>query len=249
MHQASSGVTLRKGLVVVIGPPTISLRTSGRHRVRIVTGGLDNRQPAERDPPYAGKLPLQEYDRDGLGLDFRQRTSLVVIGSVETSIMGATIDAVKALIVPAVIALILFIVTNFVLLPLWRHYQLRYSQYIPVQSITDRTSSARIRMQAFMARWLVPSNWRRARVERGGDADDEEDGLSEDLDFLSVDGEELGRVYAGAGDVGGRHALSLDAHGGNQVDSASRLSRDLEQGFRDDSDDDEDEESDPRQRR
>ncbi|KAH7033424.1 uncharacterized protein B0I36DRAFT_321391 [Microdochium trichocladiopsis] len=164
--------------------------------------------------------------------------------------MGATIEAMKALIVPAVIALILFLLTTYVALPLWRHYQLRYSQYIPVNTISDRTSSARIRVQAFMARWLVPSNWRRTRVERGGNADDDDDdGLSEDLDFLSADGEELGRVYAGADDTAARrHALSLDAQYVNRVDSTSRLSRDLEQGFRDDSDDDDDE-GDPRQRR
>ncbi|KXJ93273.1 hypothetical protein Micbo1qcDRAFT_54453 [Microdochium bolleyi] len=163
--------------------------------------------------------------------------------------MGATVDALKALVVPAVIALILFIVTSYVLLPLWRHYQLRYSQYIPVHTISDRTSSARTRMQAFMGRWLVPSNWRRTRVERGGNGDDDdEDGLSEDLDFLSANGgEELGRVYAGPDSIrDSRHALSLDAQYANRMDSTSRLSRDLEQGFRDDS---EEEESDPRQRR
>ena len=126
--------------------------------------------------------------------------------------------------VPAVIALILFIVTSYVLLPLWRHYQLRYSQYIPVHTISDRTSSVRVRMQALMARWLVPSNWRRTRVERGGNEDD--DGLSDDGEFLPVDGEELGSVFANTNNAGARrHDLPGGGQYANQADSTSRLSR------------------------
>lgn len=78
-----------------------------------------------------------------------------------------------------------------------------------------------------IARWLVPSRWRfnsRDRVVIG--ADD-----ASDIGFSSEEGEELDDV-----DDDRRHALSLDTHIPVHTDSIRRLSRDLEEGFRDDSD-------------
>lgn len=82
-------------------------------------------------------------------------------------------------------------------------------------------------MQDAALRLLLPSTWRRHyheefRFEAGDDSSEE-----------GEDGEELAIVDA----IDDRHreALSLDSRRVRQ-DSQRRLSRDLEQGFRDDSD-------------
>ncbi|KAI1135108.1 hypothetical protein F5Y05DRAFT_182403 [Hypoxylon sp. FL0543] len=144
--------------------------------------------------------------------------------------MGSTLSVVKTLIIPAVISLILFLVSTYVLVPLWRHYRTRYSQYLPLDTISTHTSSIRGRVQTTIARWLLPSRWRlnlRERLVVGDDASD--------LGFSSEEGEELDEV-----DDDRRHALSLDTHSPEHVDSMRRLSRDLEEGFRDDSDEEDD---------
>ncbi|KAI4864641.1 hypothetical protein F4820DRAFT_422966 [Hypoxylon rubiginosum] len=145
--------------------------------------------------------------------------------------MGPTISVVKTLIVPAVISLILFLLSSYVLVPLWRFYHARYSHYLPLDTISNHTSSMRVRIQDAIARWLIPSRWRIG----GGDrvvvgADD-----ASDLGFSSEEGEELDEV-----DDDRRHALSLDTHHVDGTDSMRRLSRDLEEGFRDDSDEEDD---------
>ncbi|WQF86537.1 hypothetical protein CDEST_11551 [Colletotrichum destructivum] len=143
--------------------------------------------------------------------------------------MGATMSVVKTLIVPAVISLILFVVSTYVLIPLWRRWRSRYSQYLPIDTISTSTVSLRHRMQNGIARLMVPSTWRRNAHERiviAADASD--DG------FTSEDGEELGEVGEDT-----RRALAEDARRGRH-DSTRRLSRDLEEGFRDDSDDEDD---------
>lgn len=58
---------------------------------------------------------------------------------------------------------------------------------------------------------------------------------SSDIGFSSEEGEELDEV-----DDDRRHALSLDNHNQEHTDSIRRLSRDLEEGFRDDSEEEDD---------
>ncbi|KAI0515460.1 hypothetical protein F5B22DRAFT_646735 [Xylaria bambusicola] len=83
-------------------------------------------------------------------------------------------------------------------------------------------------MQNAVARWIASSSrWRLRSRDRVAVADDESD-----IGFSSEDGEELNEV-----DEDRRHALSLDT-GHQHTGSDRRLSRDLEEGFRDDSDDD-----------
>ncbi|EHA47410.1 hypothetical protein MGG_12139 [Pyricularia oryzae 70-15] len=142
--------------------------------------------------------------------------------------MGATISVIKSLIVPAVIALLLFLLISYVVVPVWQRYQNRYSQYIPLDSITDRTSSIRHRLQGSIARYLNPSSWRSEHdaIVMGG-------GLREDVseeDYDSELGEELGDVVDN-----GRTRSEL-SNQNQRPDLARRLSRDLEQGFIDDSD-------------
>ncbi|KAK7967857.1 uncharacterized protein PG986_002134 [Apiospora aurea] len=128
--------------------------------------------------------------------------------------MGEKVAAAKTLVIPAVISLLLFVVMSYVLVPLWRQYRSRYSHYLPLDTISNHTSGA----------WGI-----RDRLVQADDASD--------AGFES-DGEELEDVLDNLSDDR-RHALSLDANV-DHTDSIRRLSRDLEEGFRDDSDDEAD---------
>ncbi|KAI1154285.1 hypothetical protein F4825DRAFT_448614 [Nemania diffusa] len=143
--------------------------------------------------------------------------------------MGTMLSVIKTLLVPALISLVLFLLSTYVILPVWRYYRNRYSQYLPLDTISTQTTSLRIRIQDAIARWISSSSrWRLRARDRGTVVDDNES----DLGFSSEEGEELNEV-----DEDRRHALSLDTHH-QHTDSDRRLSRDLEEGFRDDSDDD-----------
>ncbi|KAK3297537.1 uncharacterized protein B0H64DRAFT_126034 [Chaetomium fimeti] len=137
--------------------------------------------------------------------------------------MGSTFAVIKTLIVPAVISLVLFLVATFVLVPLWQRYRNRYSQYLPLETISNQTLSLRARMQGAVVRFMAPSAWR-ARAS---------DGIvvAERGSFDSEEGEELGDVD----ETTARRVL--DQQRDDPVDSTRRLSRDLEEGFMDDSDD------------
>ncbi|KAH9904662.1 hypothetical protein F4778DRAFT_779849 [Xylariomycetidae sp. FL2044] len=150
--------------------------------------------------------------------------------------MGATVSVVKTLIVPAVISLLLFLVSTYIIFPLWQRYRNRYSQYLPLESLSNRTTSLRARVQDAVARWLLPSRWRMPTSDRivvGGTEGSE-------MDYSSEEGEELDEVFDDDDDdERRRHALSFESHGAND-DSSRRLSRDLEEGFRDDSEEEND---------
>ncbi|KAJ6781013.1 hypothetical protein PWT90_10104 [Aphanocladium album] len=126
--------------------------------------------------------------------------------------MGAAVSGIKTLIIPATIAFAVFLVVTFAVLPLWRRYRNRYSQYLPLDSLGS--SSLRDRIANRLASLTLPSTWRqdRGRFAATGAADS--------------DGEELGHVEDGG-----------FAQTGFGSDDTVRLSRDLEEGFIDDSDD------------
>ena len=120
---------------------------------------------------------------------------------------------------------------------MWKRYRGRYSNYLPLDTISTHTSSVRERIHAALvraaARWLLPSSWRTDfEREQAAFARGEAQGFEED------EGEELYAVE----DVESnrREALSLDVHRGID-DTGRRLSRELEEGFKDDSDESEDE--------
>ncbi|KAK3945043.1 hypothetical protein QBC46DRAFT_372602 [Diplogelasinospora grovesii] len=142
--------------------------------------------------------------------------------------MGATASVIKTLVIPALISLILFLVSTYVLIPLWLRYRNRYSQYLPLETISNQTSSLRTRLQNGIGSLLVPSTWRRRLQDRLVVADR----TSSDGDYDSEEGEELGDVDEPTTDR--RRVLDLGRH--PVVDDTRRLSRDLEEGFRDDSD-------------
>ncbi|KAH6893205.1 hypothetical protein B0T10DRAFT_559204 [Thelonectria olida] len=142
--------------------------------------------------------------------------------------MGSTVSVIKTLIVPAVISLLIFVLLTYILIPAWRHYRNRYSQYLPLDSLSTQTTTLRQRIAARLTSIPFPVRWRpegslvfasRASSDAGLDDDDD------------LDGEELGHVHEDTWRV-----MDREAQGG-RADNTRRLSRDLEEGFRDDSDD------------
>ncbi|SPJ79412.1 uncharacterized protein FTOL_07803 [Fusarium torulosum] len=129
-------------------------------------------------------------------------------------------SVIKTLVVPAVISLLLFILFTYVLIPLWHRYA-RYSQYLPLDTLSSQTSSLRQRITSRIA------TWRSNRGVAFASDDLSDDGLGDDDD----DGEELGNV-----DEDTWRQMEADTRAA-RPDNNRRLSRDLEEGFRDDSDD------------
>jgi len=138
------------------------------------------------------------------------------------------LSVLKTLIIPAIISLLLYLIVSYVVVPVWKRYRGRYSHYLPLETISTQTTSFRQRIQSGLVRWLLPSTW---RSDFGRHTVSAQDGSS---DFDEDEGEELYEV-----DDHRREALSLDARRG-RMDDGARLSRDLEEGFKDDSDDEDD---------
>ena len=107
--------------------------------------------------------------------------------------------------------------STYVLLPLYRRYRQRYSQYLPIDRISDRisdrTSGFRYRVQTAIASMMMPSMWRRNRVVIA--EANSEDG------FESEEGEELGDV----GDDWDRDRELPTEPGHERPDLERRLSR------------------------
>ncbi|KAH6684539.1 hypothetical protein B0J14DRAFT_555499 [Halenospora varia] len=157
----------------------------------------------------------------------------------DTSKMGSTLSLLKTLIIPAIISLILYLIISYAIVPVWKRYRGRYSNYLPLETISTQTTSLRERIQSALAGLLVPSSWR-AHFSRSRYTVSAQDGTGSDFD--EDEGEELYDV-----DENRREALSLDARRGRD-DDGRRLSRDLEEGFKDDSDDEEEDEDSRRRR-
>ncbi|RSL93157.1 hypothetical protein CEP52_013394 [Fusarium oligoseptatum] len=135
--------------------------------------------------------------------------------------MGASTSMIKTLAVPAVVSLILFLLSTYVLIPLWRRYA-RYSQYLPLDSLSSQTLSLRDRITSRISAWRLNRN-----ATFSSDTGSE-DGLDDE------DGEELGHV-----DEATWRQMEADTRAA-RPDNTRRLSRDLEEGFRDDSDEESD---------
>ncbi|KAI1005291.1 hypothetical protein K3495_g2926 [Podosphaera aphanis] len=147
----------------------------------------------------------------------------------EDSVSVGVFSVFKTLTITAIISLILYIVLSFLVVPIWKRYRGRYSTYLPLERITSQTTSLQQRVQTAVINYLVPSSWTTQflRNQHLASAD-------EVSDFDEDDGEELFEV-----DRNRREALSLDARRDHN-DEGNRLSRDLEEGFKDDSDSDND---------
>lgn len=133
---------------------------------------------------------------------------------------------VQTALVPLLISLALFVALTYVVLPLYRRHRARYAQYLPLQHISHRTSSLRERFFEQLRTLLLPSS---RRHSDGGRRDSSEHSLFDD----DEDGEGMVGL---AVDAGRRRELERGAEGSDGQDDR-RLSRELEEVFRDDSDD------------
>ncbi|CAP73142.1 uncharacterized protein PODANS_2_5550 [Podospora anserina S mat+] len=114
----------------------------------------------------------------------------------------------QTLVVPAIISLILFLLSTFVLYPLWQRYRNRYSQYLPIDTLSEQTSSLRARITGGLSSLIFTSRWSTGFADRlvvGGRPS-----------FDSEDGEELEDVDESTGRGGNI---------GDSIDSSRRLSR------------------------
>ncbi|KAK5468064.1 hypothetical protein LTS15_001037 [Exophiala xenobiotica] len=158
----------------------------------------------------------------------------------------------KTVLIPVFIAAALYLVVFHALLPLYRRHRARYSQYLPLQSTSLSShlpealqpSSLRDRLSAVFLRLFLPSTWafrnrfnrRDSVVSADGELFDVESGEA----MVGFDVQDRNRRRDGMErQVSNMVAATRTA---NQVqnaamDSDRRLSRDLEEGFRDDSED------------
>ncbi|KOS21343.1 hypothetical protein ESCO_006733 [Escovopsis weberi] len=171
--------------------------------------------------------------------------------------MAGTLNVIKVLIVPAIVSLTIFLLLTFLLIPFWRRYRLRYAQYLPLANInanleglSSRTSSLRDRIANYLFNLAFVSSWRSNRhlarasavsgADNGDDDDDDDDSSGDDAAAIralsaQMDGEELSAVR-----VETLRAWESHARAAMRPEYTRRLSRELEEGFRDDSDEEPD---------
>ncbi|PWY83034.1 hypothetical protein BO70DRAFT_361972 [Aspergillus heteromorphus CBS 117.55] len=136
--------------------------------------------------------------------------------------MGSATSFAKTIIVPAVISLSLYLLFSFVIIPFFRRYHQRYSQYLPLHTISAHTTTLRDRIADALMRRFLPSSWRQSH-------------LDDPSDNISIYDEE-GEIMVGMDmDPSRREALER-RRSSISAGAESRLSRELEAGFMDDSD-------------
>ncbi|KAL4801704.1 hypothetical protein BDV18DRAFT_72138 [Aspergillus unguis] len=137
--------------------------------------------------------------------------------------MGSASSLAKTLLIPAVISLVLYVLISFLIVPFFRRYHQRYSQYLPLETITARTSSLWERMLDAIMRRFLPSTWRQQAH------------ISDANDNVSILDEE-GEIMVGM-NMDDAHREALERRRSTVAEDEGRLSRELEEGFIDDSDD------------
>ncbi|KIX10540.1 uncharacterized protein Z518_01623 [Rhinocladiella mackenziei CBS 650.93] len=162
----------------------------------------------------------------------------------------------KTILLPMFISAILYLLIFHALLPLYRRHRARYSQYLPLQSTSLSShlpeslqpSSLRDRLSTLILRLFLPSTWafrnryirRNSVVSADGELFDEESGEA----MVGFDVQDRTRRRDGMErQVSNMNAASRTVSGVEDAgsDSNRRLSRELEEGFRDDSEDEGDE--------
>ncbi|KAI9695573.1 MAG: hypothetical protein M1836_006413 [Candelina mexicana] len=143
------------------------------------------------------------------------------------SAMSGILGFLKTILTPALVSLFLYILSSYVLLPIYRTHRSRYQSYIPLPTnLTTTTDNLRQRLTSF----LLPSSRRQRNVYHSTSSESESEGL-----FSEEEGEGMVRFEISEGR---REALAREGRmGGTEGDG--RLSRDLEEGFKDDDSDDE----------
>lgn len=125
-------------------------------------------------------------------------------------------------------------------MPLYHNHYARYSQYLPLDTLSSRTSSFRSRIASTLGRYLLPSHmrWRSELGDHRGSLDDLYFGEEEGESMVGFDVNRRERSVRG-----GRVVSAVE------IDSQRRLSRDLEGGFMDSGDDEEEDSANDDRRR
>ncbi|OKL56940.1 hypothetical protein UA08_07913 [Talaromyces atroroseus] len=159
--------------------------------------------------------------------------------------MGSSLD--MTLIIPALISLAIYLLFSYLIIPFFRRYRQRYSQYLPLSRISAHTLPLRERIGDALMHFFLPSTWRlrRHQVVVGTEGDESPDGNSrhrrDNSDSISIFDEE-GENMADMNYMSEARREALEARRSTS-DAQVRLGRDLEEGFMDDSDEEEEEEA------
>ncbi|KYK61630.1 hypothetical protein DCS_02773 [Drechmeria coniospora] len=143
---------------------------------------------------------------------------------------------IKTLFVPAIISLVVFLALTFVLVPFWRRYRSRYSQYLPLDTISNHTTSLRHRIMGRFTTFTPLSTFLSGRFPAGVVPGSSVLGSASPTDGETgdEDGEELE-------DVDEETWRAIDWRVSSiRPDLSTRLGRELEAGFMDDSDEGDD---------
>ncbi|EKV12120.1 hypothetical protein PDIG_46560 [Penicillium digitatum PHI26] len=135
----------------------------------------------------------------------------------------------QTILIPAAIALSIYILASCVIIPFFRRYHQRYSQYLPLHSISTHTLSLRDRIADKVMQFFLRSRWRWGAHTADHDTESIDDEEGEILVRMNIDSVRRGALEQRRRD--------------DVADAESRLSRDLEEGFMDDSDEQEGERS------
>ncbi|KAF1833169.1 hypothetical protein BDW02DRAFT_553274 [Decorospora gaudefroyi] len=136
----------------------------------------------------------------------------------------------KTIFVPLFLAALLYVLLAFLLLPFIRRHRSRYSQYLPVSAtVADFRTSWRTRLSDALYNLFALSAWRQRAVVDGSGQHDE--------DLFDEEGE--GMVGFDPIDERRREALEQRR---SMVEEERRLGRELEEGFKDDSEDEHEDE-------
>lgn len=131
----------------------------------------------------------------------------------------------QGILIPLFIALVLYLSATLVLLPFIRRHRTRYSHYLPMPTtLSTHASSWRTKLSDALYALFLPTTWSRQPAVHVHDDD------ASDLDDAEGEG------MVGFDPVDDRRREALEQRR-SLVDEERRLGRELEQGFKDDSDD------------
>jgi hypothetical protein len=136
--------------------------------------------------------------------------------------------------VPLFLAAILYVLLALIVLPFVRRHRSRYSQYLPMPaSVPDLSASWRTKLSDALYNLFAPAAWRRSRrVVDGSGEDHNDDELFDD---------EEGEGMVGFDPIDDRRREALEQRR-SIMEEERRLGRDLEEGFKDESDDEHEDE-------
>lgn len=139
----------------------------------------------------------------------------------------STTNTIQGILIPLFIALVLYLSATLLIVPFIRRHRTRYSQYLPMPTtLSTHAISWRTKLSDALYTLFVPSTWTRQPVVHVHDDDEDE-----------FDDEE-GEGMVGFDPIDERRREALEQRR-SMVEEERRLGRELEQGFKDDSEDEE----------